>query len=137
MLINSRFKFVLYWKTHPKIAWGMSLGLGGLLYLKVWIPLTKISIPCIFHELTGLYCPGCGITRVVLSLLKWDGLQAFRYNPLLFILLPLYGIYFLTHKKQMRIVSNGVMAVMLIVTLAFGLLRNIPMFDYLAPTIIR
>ncbi len=74
------------------------------------------------------------MTRVILSLLRLDGVQAFRYNPLVFILLPLYVMYFITQKKQMNRTSNGIMAVMLIVTLAFGLLRNIPIFDFLAPT---
>lgn len=135
MLIDS-YKFRLYWKSRPKLLWGISLGIGGLLYLKVWLPLTNIGIPCVFHQLTGFYCPGCGITRVVLSLLRLDFVQAFRYNPLLLILLPLSVMYFVTNKKQMIIRSNVIMAVMLIITVTFGLLRNIPMFDYLAPTII-
>jgi len=131
------YKFALYWKSHPRLLWGISFGLGGLLYLKVWLPLTNIGIPCVFRELTGLYCPGCGITRVVLSLLRLDFVQAFRYNPLLFILLPLSVMYFVTNKKRMPMISKTMMAVMLIITLTFGVLRNIPMFDYLAPTVIH
>lgn len=130
-------KYKLDPKRHPRLFWGVSLGVGGLLYLKVWLPITKIGIPCVFHELTGFYCPGCGITRVSLSLLRLDWVQAFRYNPLVFILLPLYAMYFITQKKQMKLFSNGIMAVMLILTLAFGLLRNIPAFDWLAPTVIH
>lgn len=123
--------------SHPKLLWGISFGLGGLLYLKVWLPLTHIGIPCVFREFTGFYCPGCGITRVVLSSLRLDFAQAFRYNPLLFILLPLSVMYFVTNKKQMQMISKTMMAVMLIITLTFGVLRNIPMFDYLAPTVIH
>lgn len=118
-------------KRHPKLFWGVSLGLGGLMYLKVWLPVTKLYVPCVFHELTGFYCPGCGITRVTLSLLRLDFVKAFSYNPLLFVLLPLYTIYFVTNKKQMRLTSNAIMAVMLILTLSFGLLRNLPMYDWL------
>jgi hypothetical protein len=103
--------------------------MGALLYLKVWLPVTAIGIPCVFHELTGLYCPGCGITRAALSLLRLDVAQAFKYNPLVFVLLPLYAIYLVTKQKQLRLTSNGIMAGMLILTLAFGLLRNIPMFN--------
>ncbi|MGF7046772.1 hypothetical protein J2T13_001270 [Paenibacillus sp. DS2015] len=69
-------------------------------------------------------------------MLRLDFAQAFRYNPLIFILLPLYTMYFLTKKKQMRRSSNGIMVVMLTLTLAFGLLRNIPFLDFLAPTIV-
>ncbi|OAB40647.1 hypothetical protein PMSD_01740 [Paenibacillus macquariensis subsp. defensor] len=130
-------KFNLFLKKHPRLLWGVSLGVGGLLYLKVWLPITHIGVPCVFNALTGFYCPGCGITRAVISLLRLDYIQAFRYNSLVFILLPLYAIYFVTKKKDMRHLSNGMMAVMLIMTFGFGLLRNIPMFDFLAPTLIR
>ena len=130
-------KFKLNPKRHPRLFWGVSLGVGGLLYLKVWLPTTNIGIPCVFHELTGFYCPGCGITRAALSVLHLDLAQAFRFNSLVFILLPLYAIYFITHKKQIRLVSNGIMAVMLIITIAFGILRNFPLFDFLAPMAVR
>ncbi|MEK4285959.1 MULTISPECIES: DUF2752 domain-containing protein [Paenibacillus] len=136
MLINW-YKFTTYKRTHPKLFWGVSLSLVGVVYLKAWIPLTKISIPCPFHEWTGLYCPGCGVTRVILSLLKFDVIQAFRFNPLLFILAPLYMLYWITNKKQIRPLSQAIMTIMLILTVTFGILRNLPLFEYLAPTVIR
>ena len=55
----------------------------------------SIGIPCIFHEITGLYCPGCGVTKLTFSLLELDFYQAFRANPLIFILLILAIIYYL------------------------------------------
>lgn len=122
---------------HPALFWGVSLGVGALLYLKVWLPVTNIGIPCVFHELTGLYCPGCGITRSALSLLELDFYQAFRYNALVFIIIPMYLMYIVTCKLKMLRISNFLMAIMLIATLTFGVLRNIPGFDWLAPAIIR
>lgn len=122
---------------NPKLVWGSLLGIGGLLYLKIWLPVTGIGVPCVFHDLTGFYCPGCGITRSALSLLTLDFYQAFRYNPLAFIILPLYLTYTMVNKKQMRRISNVIMTVMLTVTIAFGLLRNFPAFDWLAPTSVR
>lgn len=130
-------KFDLNPKSNPKLVWGYSLGIGGLLYLKLWLPVTKLAVPCVFHEFTGFYCPGCGITRAALSLLSMDFYQAFRYNSLVFVILPLYITYTMTNKKQMRRISKVIMTIMLIVTITFGLLRNIPAFDWLAPTIVR
>jgi len=122
---------------NSRLLWSFTIGAAGLLYLKVWLPATKIAIPCVFHELTGLYCPGCGITRVILSLLRLDAYQAIRYNPLVFALLPMYLIYAWAKKRQMRRTSNGIMAVMVIATVGFGLARNLPAFSWMAPTDIQ
>ncbi len=45
--------------------------------------------PCPFHELTGLWCPICGSSRALHSLLHGDAGAAFGHNPLLIALLPL------------------------------------------------
>lgn len=39
-------------------------------------------MPCIFHLLTGWYCPGCGGTRAVKYLLQGKLLLSFQYHPL-------------------------------------------------------
>lgn len=39
-------------------------------------------IPCLFHLLTGLYCPGCGGTRAAVYLLRGQVAQSFVYHPL-------------------------------------------------------
>ena len=41
---------------------------------------------CIFHSLTGFYCPGCGNTRSVMALLRFDFLTSLGYN-----VAPLFG----------------------------------------------
>ncbi len=38
-------------------------------------------MPCIFHELTGFYCPGCGGTRAFLALITGHPIISFLYNP--------------------------------------------------------
>lgn len=43
---------------------------------------TGFGLPCVFHSLTGLYCPGCGGTRAVRALLKGDLWMSFQYHPL-------------------------------------------------------
>jgi hypothetical protein len=45
--------------------------------------------PCLFHELTGLQCPGCGSQRAIHSLLHLEIKQAFFYNPALCFAIPL------------------------------------------------
>jgi chromate transport protein ChrA len=73
------------------------------------------GLPCVFHSLTGLYCPGCGGTRAVLSLLKGDLRMSVQYHPLVpytvFIIMLeiiLRAVYKrsdrpVDHKKRVRI----------------------------------
>ena len=42
------------------------------------------GFPCLFHLLTGLYCPGCGGTRAVKYLLHGQILKSIQYHPLIF-----------------------------------------------------
>lgn len=110
--------------------------LTGIFYLKVLSPKYGLHIPCIFNKVTGLDCPGCGITRASLALLDGDFYQAFRWNMLLFILAPIYGVYFFFEKKKYFRQSKYVIGVMLSITVLFFILRNTSIFAYLAPTYI-
>lgn len=46
-----------------------------------------IPLFCPFKALTGIPCPGCGMTRAILSITKGDFHRAFGYNPFSFFLL--------------------------------------------------
>ena len=91
---------------------------------------TGFYIPCIFHELTGLYCPGCGITRMFFSIIRLDFYQAFRYNPLVFILLILYLLFKIF---KVKLPKNSIY-ILLIIVILYGIFRNIDLFSYLKPT---
>lgn len=99
-----------------------------------------IEVNCIFSEITGLYCPGCGITRMFISLFNLDIYQAFRYNPLVFIYLIFTTFYMciqLFTKKYDRLFNNTkFLLVVLFITLIYGVMRNIEAFSYLLPTVI-
>lgn len=105
----------------------------------------EIVIPCVFHLITGFYCPGCGITRMIFSLIKFDFYQAFRYNPLIFIFIPFILIIFIDliikwligRKDYLYLkINNKMWLILVIITLLFGIIRNIPFFDYLIPTVV-
>ncbi len=40
------------------------------------------AIPCLFHTMTGIYCPGCGGTRAVCALLAGRIGESFLLHPL-------------------------------------------------------
>ena len=100
------------------------------------------EIKCLFYELTGLYCAGCGSGRAIRALLRGDFAAAFSYNCMLFLLgIPCIAVLIY---EYVRIVFPGlqlkpasvsreaaVFATMLIA--AFWILRNLPALSFLAP----
>lgn len=58
--------------------------------------------PCLFHAMTGYYCPGCGGTRAVLALLRGAFLESFIEHPIvLYTAVP--GSWFLLSQTIERI----------------------------------
>src|ERR1035438_1340940 len=43
---------------------------------------------CLFHQTTGLLCPGCGALRAMHQLLHGHLAVAFQFNPMLIVSLP-------------------------------------------------
>ncbi len=105
------------------------------------IPIMQLSGllgPCVFHELTGMHCPGCGNTRAVKALLHLHPIISFRNNPII-ILLGLTGLGFYTElafdvfgrKVSFMPKNQFFWLAVLGVLLVFYVLRNI--FPILAP----
>jgi hypothetical protein len=78
------------WSEHVKWAAPLAIAAGaGLIVLYFWEPERYWIFPrCLFRELTGLDCPGCGSLRSVHYLLHGEIATAFRFNPLLYLLAP-------------------------------------------------
>ena len=66
------------------IIYGILLTLG-LSYL-FWILAGNQGAQCFYMENFGVKCPGCGTTRMFLSMVKLDFISAFKYNPVMFVL---------------------------------------------------
>ena len=48
-----------------------------------WVEfMARQGFPCLFHLMTGLYCPGCGGTRAVRALLRGNLAMSLQYHPL-------------------------------------------------------
>ncbi len=69
---------------------------GAVLFMLVVLLLQRYgilpSLPCVFHELFHIYCPGCGGTRAFFELLHGNIISSLYYNPavLLGMILILY-----------------------------------------------
>ena len=103
---------------------------GGILYL-IWLRCGGTAVPCLFHSLTGIECPGCGITRMLLALTRLDLRTALSANAFLFVTLP-YLVILLGYStdKWVRNEKAGPKAeasaaVYCIGLIVFGILRNI------------
>lgn len=68
------------------IIYGAIFGVG-VLYAFLILH-TPFRIPCLFREVTGLQCPGCGTSRMALALMRFDIPAAFAYNPVAFFASP-------------------------------------------------
>lgn len=63
------------------------------------------GFPCLFHMLTGAYCPGCGGTRALRCLLKGQLPQSFLYHPLILYLavsVPGLILWYLRCRKKKK-----------------------------------
>jgi len=58
------------------------------------------SFPCIIHELTGLYCPGCGGTRAVIALFQGEILTSFMYHPVVLYAVSIFVLFMITNTIQ-------------------------------------
>ncbi len=90
------------------------------------------GIPCPFHALTGLLCPGCGVSRMFLSLFRLDFASALRYNAAVLCLLPLmaataarYSYVYVKYGTRRDKFADTAVWVMIALLLAFGVIRNI------------
>ena len=86
---------------------------------------------CFFHTVTGLYCPGCGMTRASLALLQGKLLLSFHENPmpLTCVVLAVLGyveLWLLTFGKKVRLLPERwqFWAVLIGLHLVWAVVRN-------------
>lgn len=114
---------------------------AGLAYIGSVSPYSAGGYPvCPIYALTGLYCPGCGTARCLHSLVTGDLGGAFARNLLIPILLVALAVAFVRwvvlRWRGERFTWNPptwLPITLGIGVLLFGVLRNIPGFDVLAP----
>lgn len=121
------------------------LGAGALAALLACFSPTQLRLPpCLFHKLTGLYCPGCGATRAIRRCLCGDLVGAFRYNPLLVAVSPFLAFEILLYLRdawrgEFPYRRGSLYAAVIVVAaiVLFTLLRNLPFdcFDWLRPPV--
>jgi hypothetical protein len=83
----------IYWLKNKKLF--RFLKIAGVLLIPVLlflVPLQSLENQhsiCLYKNLTGYECFGCGMTRAVVSAIHFQFEKAFHYNRLFLIVLPL------------------------------------------------
>ncbi len=73
-----RWELAAYLVRERKL--GLAMAGGGVLYFALAWGGWDV-MPCPLLKLTGLPCPGCGMTRSCLALLRGNWAAAWRFNP--------------------------------------------------------
>ena len=80
------------------------------------------GITCPIKFITGISCPGCGMTRAWLSLLLRGDLEAaFHYHPLFWILIPAVPLFLYRHRFSERTRKNAGYALILLFFAVYAL----------------
>ena len=116
------------------------VGGGSAALVVAWFnPVAAGFFPqCPLYQMTGLACPGCGLTRGFHALFHGDVLGALDYNALLpvYVLLFAYLAASLVsvaargRSLSFKLFQPKALYCFLIVSLVFGIVRNLPFYPF-------
>lgn len=105
------------------------VGVSALVYLYGHDPSVNGGYPrCLFHSLTGLWCPGCGVTRGLYAFLHGEYLETVRMNPYIFCIMPMLAFAAYVARRPAELRSIGFIAVLS--GLLFWVLRNVGIWQF-------
>lgn len=79
----------------------------GALFI-AWLALYLLDIGCIFRLMTGIPCPGCGMTRAWLAALRLDFVVAFAYHPLFWVVPIAFVLAFVREEVASSKLKRGI-----------------------------
>ena len=103
----------------------------GCIYLFIFLSFGA-GIPCIFNKLTGVKCPGCGMTHAIAALCRGDVEEALEDNILCISVLPVTCLYLFYRaicyvngrEERFHIWEYALLILLFAVTVGYGVLRN-------------
>ena len=101
-----------------------------VIYLLLYLYFPKYTLRCAFHSLTGLNCPGCGISRMLVSFVNLDFANGIKYNIFLGSTFPLllgiiaYYCYSYVSKKKIKWIEV-IAFIYVVLLIIWGIVRNI------------
>ena len=123
--------YIIFKKTIPILV--------VLILYYIFVVITDLGIPCIFKKITGLRCPGCGVSRMCMALLRFDFVQAAKYNIFVLSLIPF--ILPLAIYKMVVFIKSGITKntlfekifypIVFVLCIAFAIIRNLGIIDFI------
>lgn len=121
--------------------WGRILAYALLAVVGILL----LDVGCVFRRITGIPCPGCGMTRAHLAALRLDFRAAFYYHPLWFLPVPLMlcqavkpgGVF---RKPQWNTAAAVFLLVLVLGVYAVRMIRcfpNVPPMEYQPNNLLR
>lgn len=127
-----KFKMIRF--NHQNLKHSLIMGLGLTAY-GLLVFFTENASICVIKVHTGLPCPGCGMTRAMLSVFHGDLLNAFIWHPLwplVFILPIVIGVISQNDVLKEHYLSK-ILKLSLILIIAVYVVRMLLMFPNTAP----
>ena len=97
----------------------------------VWYALTGLGLPCYYLTVYGYECPGCGLSRMMFSMMQLRLGNAFLFNPVGFVSFWVWNavaaLCFWGHAKTVKkpVFLYCLLALTVAAFLTQGLLRNL------------
>ena len=118
---------------------GIAATVGGSAFVWFFNPTTAGIFPaCPLFQMTGIACPGCGLTRGFHALFHGDFLTALGFNALLPIFAFVFAYLFVAmvliavrgRAIKFQIFQPSLIWGFLILSLVFAVVRNLPFYPF-------
>ena len=88
----------------------------------IFLVIEDFMLPCMSKQLFGMDCPGCGLQRSVVFLLKGEFVEAFKMYPAIYPMLLLFG--FLTVDFFIKLKYANKISIFLMISTVVLILGN-------------
>lgn len=107
------------------------IAIAGIIYVNI-IRGAGLWLPCIFRTVTGLKCPGCGISHMCIALLAMDFTSAWLANPVLltvspaitYIVIKQIIAWIVFGEQKMSKIDTIIVNALAVILILWGIVRN-------------
>ena len=97
----------------------------AIIYLIIVSIFYIFDLPCVFVKIFGVYCPGCGMTRAIISALQFDFVSAFKFHPMFFTIpFILAYLFFDGNLFKNKRITNIILIIIAVGFLANWVIKN-------------